>query len=158
MDRVKMHIAKKQMLRIPVVYEQLMRLHPDGMPSLGMVAVYDRIGGRSGRNTSIVENVAMKDLSLTETQKELLSWLDAVNQVYSMLVDGTGKNGPKAVHDKMLANVLRCRVYTPMTFDRIRQLHFRQGISVQYVQKLYDDCVELVAIEAEKRGLYKASA
>lgn len=157
-DKAKMQIARRQMAKIPVMYEQLMKMHPDGLPSLGMVARFDRIGGSTGRASSIVENIAMKDLALSDAQKELLSWLDAVTCVFSRLMDGTGKNGPKATHDKMLANVLKGRVFDSMTHENIKRMHFRQGISVQYVQKLYDDCVELVAIEAEKQGLYKASA
>lgn len=158
MDKAKVAIAKKQMARIPVMYEQLMRMHPDGLPSLGMVARYDRIGSGSVSNSSTVESVAMKDLTLTEAQREMIHWLDCVTDVHTKLIETKGKNGPKQTHEKLLANVLKGRVFDSMTFGKIKQLYFRENISEQYVRKLYDDCVEKVAVEAEKRGLYKASA
>ena len=151
-------IARRFMARIPVMYEQLMRMHPDGLPSLGLVARWDRVGGFSGNISSTTENVAMKSLTLNEMQKEMMAWLDAVYAVFFRLIDATGKNGPKAAHDKLLANVLKGRVFDSMTSEQIKMMHFRKHVSSQYVSKLYSDCVELVAKEAEKRGLFKYSA
>ena len=151
-------IARRFMARIPVMYEQLMRMHPDGLPSLGLVARWDRVGGFTGTVTSITENTAMKALTLDETQKEMLAWLNAVYAVYFRLIDTAGKNGPKATHDKILANVLNGRVFLAKPTSEIKKMHFRKSVSDQYVNKLYSDCVDLVAEEAEKRGLYKHSA
>lgn len=149
----KLKHTKRQMARIPVMYEQLMRLHPDGMPSLGLVARWDRVGGGGGSGGSIVETVAMKNLSLTDTQREMLRWLDAVVAVYNGLNNDAGKNSTKKTHDRILAIVLKGRVFEGMSFEKIRENSFRPQISLQYIQKLYDQCVARVAQEAEKRGL-----
>ena len=151
----KLAYAKRQLARIPVMYVQLMRMHPDGMPSLGMVARFDRVGGGSGRGGSIVETVAMKNLTLTEAQQDMLKWVDTAQAVYCKLLDESGKTGPKRTHDKQLAAILNDRVFNGLNFSQIRDYHFRPQISVQYVQKLYEECVKLVAQEAERRGLYK---
>lgn len=152
----KILVAKRQLARIPVMYEQLLRMHPDGMPSLGMVARWDRVGGSSGSVSSITETTAMKNLTLSDTQKEMIRWMDAVYAVFFRLMDSKGKNGPKSMHDKMLAAVLSSRVFDGLSFEKIRDAHFRHQISPQYVQKLYEKTVEMVAQEAEGRGLYKA--
>lgn len=156
MDKIR--IARRWMARIPVMYEQLMRMHPDGLPSLGLTARWDRVGGFTGTATSLVESVAMKSLGLSEEQQTMLAWFNAVYAVFFKLIDTTGKNGPKAAHDKVLANVLKGRVFESKTTAEIKMMHFRKQVSDQYVNKLYADCAELVAAEAEKRGLYKSLA
>lgn len=153
----KLKTARRQMARIPVMYEQLMRMHPDGMPSIGMVAKYDRIGGRGSGGASLTETTAMRNLAITDAQKEMLDWLDAVYAVYFGLNDPEGKNAIRVQHDRKLAVILKMRVFEGANYDAIRDLHFRSQTSVQYVRKLYGDVVELVAREAERRGLYRTT-
>ena len=154
MDKIK--YVRRMMARIPVMYEQLMRLHPDGMPSLGLVARFDRVGGSGGGFSSITESIAMKGMALTEMQQEMLKWLDAVYAVYFRLIDAEGKNAPRVQHERKLGVVLKERVFEGKSMDSIRDVHFRSQVSVQYVSKLYGDVVEMVVKEAEKRGLLKA--
>lgn len=154
MDKLK--IARRHMAKIPVIYEQLMRMHPDGIPSLGMVTKYDRVGGRGSGGGSITESVAMKNLAITDAQREMLRWLDATYNVYFRLMDRTGKSAIKAQHDRKLAAVLEGRIYKGENIETIRDKHFRAQTCVQYVSKLYSDIVEQVAEEAEKMGLYRA--
>ena len=151
----KVVIAKRKLEQIPVMYEQLMRMHPDGMPSLGMVARWDRVGGFSGGFSSITESNAMKALTLNEAQKEMLKWVDSAYAVFFKLLDETGKNGPKRLHDRVMAAVLNNRVFDGWSFEQIRDAHFRPQVSLQYVRRVYDQCVELIAQEADRRGLFK---
>lgn len=151
----KIAIARRQMDKIPLMYDRLMRMHPDGMPSIGLVARFDKNGGGSGRTGSLVETVAMRSLNLSDAQKLLIEWMDVVTDVYSGLITSNGKNGIKLQHDRKLGAVLKGKVFDGLTFERIKEDHFRQQVSNQYVQKLYGDVVELVAQEAERRGLYR---
>lgn len=153
MDKV-LH-AKRWLARIPVMYEQLMRMHPDGMPSLGMVARWDRIGGFSGNVTSITETAAMKNLMITDAQREMLGWLDSAYDVFFRLNDATGKSPVKLQHDRKLAMILNGKVFKGQNCKTIRDMHFRSQVSPQYVRKLYADVVNMVVAAAEKRGLYK---
>lgn len=151
----KVRIAKRFMDKIPLVYEKLLKLHPDGMPSIGMVARYDRVGSGGGSVSSITETTAMRSLALTEAQRQLMDWFDAVYEVYFKLFDKTGKSPVKAQHDRKLAVVLKGRVFDDRPFKDIKDMHFREQVSVQYVQNLYKETVWMVAEEADRRGLYK---
>ena len=151
----KFNIAKRKLAKIPEVYEQLMRLHPDGMPSLGMVARWDRVGGFSGGCGSITETTAMKGLTLNEEQQEMLKWVDAAYAVFFQLLDEADKNGPKRLHDRVMASVLNKRVFDGWKFEDIKTAYFRPQISVQYVRRVYDQCVELIVQEADRQGLFK---
>ena len=153
MDKV-LH-ARRWLEKIPVMYEQLMRMHPDGMPSLGMVARWDRIGGFSSNASSITETVAMMNLSITDAQREMLGWLDSAYDVFFRLNDATRKSPAKLQHDRKLAVVLDGKVFKGQDYETIRDMHFRSQVSPQYVRKLFADVVNMVAAAAEKRGLYK---
>lgn len=149
-----MEITRRWMARLPVMYEQLMRIHPDGMPSLGMVSRWDRVGGFTSKITKPTEQAAMKALNLRDDQKEMLSWLDCVYDVFFRLLERGNKSNPKFQHDHKVAKTIQGHVFEGLKIEQLQEKYF-YGQSQSYIRSLYNDAVAMVAKEAERRNLIR---
>ena len=69
-----------------------------------------------------------------------------------------GKNSIKRQRELKLANILRSKVFDGAEMSYIRKAYFRDGVSVQYVHRVYDSIVEMVAEEALRRGLLEQTS
>lgn len=158
MDKEIMAKTRRNLERIRILYKKLADNHPDELPSIGIVSRWGGVGSGKGGNRSITEIVAMQRLTLTEEQERLIAWVDAIRAVCDRLSSKEGKNSIKRQRELKLANILRSKVFDGAEMSYIRKAYFRDGVSVQYVHRVYDSIVEMVAEEALRRGLLEQTS
>ena len=150
----KMQVTRERMAYIRENHETLASLDPLFSKSSG-VTQWGRIGGgSSGYISKPTQAEAIRRASLTEKQREDLAWFEVVYGAYLDLLQAPGRAPNKAVHDRLVAKVLKSYVFDGLTFERISESMGKTGR--QYAYELYGEAVAAVRHKAQAAGLLKA--
>ena len=141
-------------------YEHLTAVDCASMTSLGLTATYDAIGGGRGNMMSDhTAREAMAQLSLTATQRVKIDRMYVIFDVYGMLLDKMSGGKPKTpnrmIHDRILARILKHKIFDGWTMERIGTEFVPMGktMSKQHISKKYAEIVEMIIALADARGM-----
>lgn len=148
-----LEIVKCELDSISDKYEKLRKEEPLDVQLVGVVATYDRIGGRSTKISRPVEQEAIRLAQAADCKRDDLRWLRCVQHVFVRLMERNGKNYRQYKHDERLAFIMK-----RIIFEGVSQISLvgASGIKTkQRVNQLYEEIVLKVGFEAIERGLIR---
>ena len=144
--RAKMEYVRKEQ-------DTLTELDPIFAKSTG-VSRWGRIGGGGGFVSKPTEDEAIWRASLTAEDRNHIAWLETIYAAYFDLLQSPGRAANKALHDRLVARVLKEYVFYRMPFEQISAGLGKTGR--QYACDLYAEAVAAVRHKAQAAGLFKA--
>lgn len=154
LDRdAELRVTRAKMAYVREEQDMLTELDPLFAKSAG-VSRWGRIGGGGGFISDPTQTEAIRRASLTEEQREHIAWMETVYAAYFDLLQRPGRTANKALHDRIVAKVLKEHVFDRLSFDQISVGLGKTG--KQHAHDLYAEAVEAVREKAKAARLFKA--